>query len=212
MQAQVLVVAPIPRLAEEVQRVIAEQFQEQSGRFAVVEADLREAEALVARGGTEGCEVVVSRGGTAELLERLLDIPVVHIQVSLTDILRAVRAAGETGTAHRIGVSGFPNMIYGCAELSELLPLAVEPIEIHNAEEAEEKLRASVAAGVDMAVMLHGRSLSCLRTRMPRSGLRVGRMRAAGLLCDLWARMGEAGRPADGGTGGTGGGRDGGEP
>ena len=87
-----LVVAPIPRLAEEVQRVIAEQFQEQSGRFAVVEADLREAEALVARGGTEGCEVVVSRGGTAELLERLLDIPVVHIQVSLTDILRAVRA------------------------------------------------------------------------------------------------------------------------
>ena len=118
MQAQVLVVAPIPRLAEEVQRVITEQFQEQSGRFAVVEADLREAEALVARGGTEGCEVVVSRGGTAELLERLLDIPVVHIQVSLTDILRAVRAAGETGTAHRIGVSGFPNMIYGCAELS----------------------------------------------------------------------------------------------
>lgn len=152
LQAQVLVVAPIPRLAEEVQRVITEQFQEQSGRFAVVEADLREAEALVARGGTEGCEVVVSRGGTAELLERLLDIPVVHIQVSLTDILRAVRAAGETGTAHRIGVSGFPNMIYGCAELSELLPLAVEPIEIHNAEEAEEKLRASAAAGVDMIV------------------------------------------------------------
>ena len=51
MQAQVLVVAPIPRLAEEVRRVIAEQFRGQEERFTVVEADLREAEALVARGG-----------------------------------------------------------------------------------------------------------------------------------------------------------------
>ena len=53
MQAQVLVVAPTPRLAEDVRRVIAEQFRGQEERFTVVEADLREAEALVARGGTE---------------------------------------------------------------------------------------------------------------------------------------------------------------
>lgn len=79
---------------------------------------------------------------------------------------------------------------------------------------AQEALLAAslVAAGAAMAAMLRGKSLFHLRTRVPRSGLRVGRARAAGLLCDLWARMGEAGRPADGGTGGTGGGRDGGEP
>ena len=152
LQAQVLVVAPIPRLAEEVRRVIAEQFRGQEERFTVVEADLREAEALVARGGTEGYEVVVSRGGTAELLERLLDIPVVHIQVSLTDILRAVRMVEMTGTVRHVGVSGFPNMIYGCTELSDLLPIEVTPIEIHSAEEAEEKLRAEASAGVDMIV------------------------------------------------------------
>ena len=49
----------------------------------------------------------------------------------------------------------------------------------------EVALAPMVAAGVDMAVMLHGRSLSCLRTRMPRARLRVGHARAAGLLCDL---------------------------
>lgn len=152
MQAQVLVVAPIPRLAEEVRRVIAEQFRGQEERFTVVEADLREAEALVARGGAEGYEVVVSRGGTAELLERLLDIPVVHIQVSLTDILRAVRTVETTGAVRHVGVSGFPNMIYGCTELSDLLPIEVTPIEIHSAEEAEEKLRAGASAGVDVIV------------------------------------------------------------
>ena len=152
MQAQVLVVAPTPRLAEDVRRVIAEQFRGQEERFTVVEADLREAEALVARGGAEGYEVVVSRGGTAELLERLLDIPVVHIQVSLTDILRAVRTVEATGTVRHIGVSGFPNMIYGCTELSDLLPIEVTPIEIHSAEEAEEKLRTGASAGVDVIV------------------------------------------------------------
>lgn len=152
MQTQVLVVAPIPRLAESVRRVIMEQFRGQEERFAVVEADLREAEALIERGGAEGYEVVVSRGGTAELLERLLDIPVVYIQVSLTDILRAVRTAEPEGTVRRVGISGFPNMIYGCTELSDLLPIEVTPIEIHSAEEAEEKLCAGAAAGVDMIV------------------------------------------------------------
>ena len=152
LQAQVLVVAPIPRLAEEVRRVIAEQFRGQEERFTVVEADLREAEALVARGGAEGYEVVVSRGGTAELMERLLDIPVVHIQVSLTDILRAVRTVETTGAVRHVGVSGFPNMIYGCTELSDLLPIEVTPIEIHSAEEAEEKLRARASAGGDVIV------------------------------------------------------------
>ena len=121
--------------------MIAEQFRGQEERFTVVEADLHEAEALVARGGAEGYEVVVSRGGTAELLERLLDIPVVHIQVSLTDILRAVRTAGTMTAGQKIGVAGFPNMIYGCAELSELLPLEVVEIEVHGARDAEEKLR-----------------------------------------------------------------------
>ena len=63
-----------------------------------------------------------------------------------------------------------------------------------------------LAAGVDMAVMLHGRSLRHLRTRMPRSRLRVGRTRAAGLLCDLWARMGRPAAGRAGGAGGDGGG------
>lgn len=152
LQAQVLVVAPTPRLAEDVRGVIADRFHAQEVLFEVVEADLRDAETFAGRGGAEGYEVVVSRGGTADLLEQLLDIPVVHIQVSLTDILRAVRTAGAMTAEQKIGVAGFPNMIYGCAELSELLPLEVVEIEVHGARDAEKKLRAGAAQGVDMIV------------------------------------------------------------
>ena len=132
--------------------MIADRFHAQEVLFEVVEADLRDAETFAGRGGAEGYEVVVSRGGTADLLEQLLDIPVVHIQVSLTDILRAVRTAGAMTAEQKIGVAGFPNMIYGCAELSELLPLEVVEIEVHGARDAEEKLRAGAVEGVDMIV------------------------------------------------------------
>lgn len=152
MQAQVLIVAPFHRLAEETQRVIAERFREERGIFKIVEADLHDAEKLVAKGLTPHTEVVVSRGGTADLLEKMLDIPVVRIQVSLTDILRAVRDSGGPETARKIGVSGFSNVIYGCEEIAGFLPTEVVEIPIRRPEEVEDKIRASLRAGVDMIV------------------------------------------------------------
>ena len=71
MQAQVLVVAPFTELADSIKQVIGECFGTQKQLFRVLEADLQDAEKLVQQGLPKSIKVIVSRGGTAVLLEKL---------------------------------------------------------------------------------------------------------------------------------------------
>ena len=85
----------------------------------VVEADLVEAEEVVKKYINDGIEVIVSRGGTASLLEKEVDIPMVYIQVTITDILQSLLELKKM--PDNIGIAGFENMIYGVEEIAKIL-------------------------------------------------------------------------------------------
>ena len=70
MKEQVLFIAPFKKLAEDAYLVIEERFSDKKDLFKVVEADLVEAEEVVKKYINDGIEVIVSRGGTASLLEK----------------------------------------------------------------------------------------------------------------------------------------------
>ncbi|MDT8901570.1 sigma 54-interacting transcriptional regulator [Anaeroselena agilis] len=66
-----------------------------------------------------GAEVIVSRGGTAAYIAEHTDIPVVEIEVTALDMLRAFNKAGKD--ASTIGLAGFRNVIYECESLYDFL-------------------------------------------------------------------------------------------
>ncbi|WP_196600081.1 PrpR N-terminal domain-containing protein [Pectinatus frisingensis] len=119
MQAQILSVAPLSDLAELAVTVVEEKFSQKKKLFHVVKANLQEAETLVKNAEDNGIEVIVSRGGTASIIEKKVDLPIVYIQVTVTDILQALLKVGKY--PENIAVAGFGNMIYGCDELGKIL-------------------------------------------------------------------------------------------
>lgn len=152
MQAQVLVVAPFAELADSIKQVIGERFDEQKHLFRVLEADLQDAEKLVQQGLPKSIKVIVSRGGTAVLLERLNLLPVVSIQVSGMDIAQAVYKNEEYTQGNKVGVIGFSNMLYGCEELENILKRPLVELEIQNEDNVPEIISEATKEGVDFVV------------------------------------------------------------
>lgn len=152
MQAPILIVAPFRKLAEDIELVIAEQFPKQKKLFRVVEADLEDARKLLEKNTGDAIKVIVSRGGTARLLTSAADLPVVRIQVSVMDVMQAVLQVSERGSVHKIGISGFDNMVYGCEEIEKILDMHFIEFVIRGEEEAEAKIQEAIRQGVDVLV------------------------------------------------------------
>ena len=150
MKAQVLFVAPFKKLAEDARLVIEEKFPDKKDLFKVVEADLGEAEGLVKSFIDNGIEVIVSRGGTASFIEAEVNIPIVSVQVTITDVLQAVLKS-EVITSN-IGIAGFENMIYGCDEIARIFNINFVEVLIHDSEEAERKILEAKKKGVNLII------------------------------------------------------------
>ena len=147
MKEQVLFIAPFKKLAEDAYLVIEERFSDKKDLFKVVEADLVEAEEVVKKYINDGIEVIVSRGGTASLLEKEVDIPMVYIQVTITDILQSLLELKKM--PDNIGIAGFENMIYGVEEIAKILNTNFVEILI---SKADMKINRAINRGIDFIV------------------------------------------------------------
>ena len=84
-------------------------------------------------------DVIISRGGTAEMLRDVTDLPVVEIPVSLYDVLRTIKLA-ENYT-DQTAIVGFPGVTENAHTLCNLMRFDI-PIEtVHHSEEVTRVLQ-----------------------------------------------------------------------
>lgn len=150
MDARILVVAPFADLGKVAQEVIEECFSGVPDMIKIAEGDLYEGTSIAERAVAEGIEVIVSRGGTASLIAKHVDIPIVNIQVTVLDVLRALRQIDNYPA--RVGVAGFKNVIYGCEDLEDLWGISFYEIALENEKEASEKIAAAARQGISLLV------------------------------------------------------------
>ena len=86
----------------------------------------------------EQIDVVISRGGTALLLKKLFNIPVVEINISIYDILRAIFLS--KGDKSKKAIVGFSNITEKAVILRDLLELEHEIVTINNKNSAKKIL------------------------------------------------------------------------
>ncbi len=98
----------------------------------------------------QGVEVLISRGGTAQLLKQELKIPIVEIRVSAYDILRALRKIPSP--RRKIGIIGFENIVYGSQELAGLLDIDLVVFTINKREDVPMQLEMAKQSGVDTII------------------------------------------------------------
>ena len=132
---RLLAIAPFEAMSVSLQRS-AESFPD-----VVLEAhtgDLQEGVDIIRRMDLSTFDAILSRGGTAELIQQETDLPVVEIPVLISDVLRTIKLA-ENYT-DRMAVVGFSGVTANAHTLCNLLRMEI-PIEtVRSAEELPDVL------------------------------------------------------------------------
>lgn len=132
---RILAIAPYEGMRTEMLRV-AEEYPDV--QLEVYIGDMEEGVALVKDHQDEDFDIIISRGGTAEMIRAVSTIPVVAVQLSVYDILRAIKMAENYTKLYAI--VGFPDITGPAHILCDLLRLEVDIITIHSADEVDNTL------------------------------------------------------------------------
>lgn len=136
-KVRVLVVAPYSGLE---QLVLSVKDDYEDYDIDIAEGNLEVGLQMIGELGETNYDVVLSRGGTAELIERSISIPVIYIGISGYDILRLIRLAQNY--AEKTAWIGFPSLMRGCRAVCELLQIEMEMHTIESESEVEPLLLA----------------------------------------------------------------------
>lgn len=149
VEAKIAIITPFPGMEELAREVIRDAQAEWPDGIETVTGDLAAGVAAAREAVRRGAEVIVSRGGTASMIAREIEAPVVEIQVTAFDILRALKQAGP---ASRVGIAGFRNVIYGCEEFGEIWGLPLQEIMMETEAGARDKIVEAVKTGVRVVI------------------------------------------------------------
>lgn len=147
MKIKTIVIAPYPGLSE---LTLSLQNELQEFEIVVEHGDLSRVLPLIGRIHSEGYDVIISRGGTARLLQSHSYLPVVEIPVSGFDILRILTLV--KGYNAKCEMIGFPNVIEGFMSVSSLMEVDISYTVLHQESEAAAALADAKARGVQVVI------------------------------------------------------------
>ena len=112
--------------------------------------DLDEGQAIVQNIPPNTYDCIISRGGTADLIRRVTDLPVVDIQISVYDVLRAIKLAENYTDLYAI--VGFPSVTESAHTLCSLLNYDLDILTVNSAEDVKHTLERLRQGGYRMVV------------------------------------------------------------
>ncbi|KAB3536962.1 PAS domain-containing protein [Alkaliphilus pronyensis] len=98
----------------------------------------------------EGKKIVISRGGTARVIQEQVDIPVVEIKVTGYDLLRVLNKYKYS--KKKVAVIGYGNVISGARVIADILGFNVEYFPIDVEHEVVEKVQLAYDLGIDVII------------------------------------------------------------
>ena len=144
---RILGIAPYEGMKSIMQKLARER---QDIDLTVYVGDLHKGAEIARKNFHEDFDIIISRGGTAELIGDITQLPVIEISLSVYDILRAIKM-GEN-FASRYAIVGFPSITGSARLLCDLLQYKVEICTIHSEQEVKEVLLSLKKKGYRMVL------------------------------------------------------------
>jgi transcriptional regulator with PAS, ATPase and Fis domain len=166
MKSKIALISSDEKLVVKAKQVIEETGEE----IKVYHSSLAESEKNAREAIKNGANIIISRGGTAELIKRKLDVPVVKIEINHLDIIKAITKAMQY--SNNIGVIGFENLIFNTEGVSKVLkkylPINISTEIIHDDKKVEEKVLRLINKGAEIFI-----GVSALKDSIGRHGFRI---------------------------------------
>lgn len=147
MNIKVLGVAPYKGLGD---LLIDLAKEEKNITFQLVVGDLRSGVALAEQAEAQGMDIIMSRGGTAALIQKHVNIPVVDIPVSGYDLLRALTLIKDY--QGKKAVVGFENITQGVRTIGELYGIKIDIYTVQQEEEVWDLLKQLQEQGTQVVL------------------------------------------------------------
>jgi transcriptional regulator with PAS, ATPase and Fis domain len=112
----------------ELTNIAAETSREHNLEMRIYEGNVEEAIPSAIEAQRKGAPCIISRGGTAAIIQRHIHIPIVHIRVSDLDLLRILYPL--RGLNKTILVVGFRNAVYRCRSVARVLGLSIKELPV----------------------------------------------------------------------------------
>lgn len=112
--------------------------------------DLEAGVAIVQQTPPNTYHCVISRGGTAALIRKVTDLPVVDINISVYDVLRTIKLAQNYTSLYAI--VGFPSITEPAHTLCSLLGYDLDILTVHSTDEVTNTLQRLQEGGYRMVV------------------------------------------------------------
>jgi PAS domain S-box-containing protein len=148
---EVAIITPVASMAEVARSVVEENGY---SNVEVIGGDLNLWKGVDAgrRAIEAGVKVLVSRGGTYDLLKSELDVPVVEIKVTAFDLIESFKLAKEGGATGLVGVVGFKNVISGAELVAEVMGLRAACFEMNEKSDIAAEIEELIAQGIRVFV------------------------------------------------------------
>lgn len=145
---RILGIAPYEGMKSLLIRTAAEQFPQIE--LNVVVGDLQKGADMAKNNFHADYDVIISRGGTAQLLRSMAPLPVIDIKITEYDLLRALRLAENFSAKHAI--VGFSNITENARILSDLMAIPVKAFTISHAAQVADALTSVAAEGFEAII------------------------------------------------------------
>jgi PAS domain S-box-containing protein len=146
----ILVIAPHAKI-EYAAKKVASYYEDVDVKLALLDQAIE----IVKSAEKQGVEAIVSRGGTAKIIEKAVpSIPVIEIQVSPYDMLSAIDSSKKYG--NNIFVIGFKNVIEGVDLLGEILDINVHVYQMDSEEDGKRYIKDLIYSGEKIDALLGG--------------------------------------------------------
>lgn len=138
---EIAIVAPIASMPDVARGVIAENGY---NNIEILEGNLWKGVEEAKRAIDAGAKVIISRGGTYQLIKSKFDVPVIEVKVTAFDLIDSFKAVKQAGEAGFVGVIGYKNVISGADIVAEVMGLKTVCFEMTD--------KCDIAAEVDRQI------------------------------------------------------------
>jgi transcriptional regulator with PAS, ATPase and Fis domain len=146
MDNSIIVISTTEILTEKSRKIIAEEGLD----YPVYDCFTEEALKLAQNAMKNGTKVIISRGGTAAMLRRKINIPVVDVRHTYEDFYLSAKKAFQC--SNKIAFVGFDSFYEECLNFKSMSGLEFEAVKIEDKDTVEELLLSLMAKGVEVVV------------------------------------------------------------
>jgi PAS domain S-box-containing protein len=147
---KIIFISPDDKLTAKAKQVVYELGED----INVVQGSLSEGVRLAKQAVKQGTNIVISRGGTGNLIKMNLQIPVVSVEINGFDIVRSISKAMRY--SNHIGVVGFENLVKSAEKMNEKMekafPIQIYTAMIENERQVDQKVLQLLSKGVEVFI------------------------------------------------------------